>query len=136
MALSESKPKRPYIDVNLPRNWKQYLDEALANTKIRNQLEVGNFSKTHSGLGKWIIREFLLDNTSFRFKHINTNDRHITIQDNKTRRVFDVRIEEEPNQLRCGFCDRTDCEHVAYAYTLPEVRKTLKKKGWELPEVT
>ena len=130
-----AKKQRNYIDVNLPKEWKPFLDEAKANIKIQKQLETKGFSKTYSGLGSWIIHEFLVDNTSFRFQHINTDDRHITIQDNKIKHVFDIHIKENPNRLWCEYCDSIDCEHITFAYTIAEVREVLKKKGWELPDV-
>ena len=125
---------RKYIDVNLPKEWQPFLDEALANLKIQKQLESKSFSRTYSGLGRLITRMFLVENTSFRFQHINTDDRHITIQDNKINHVFDVHIKENPNELWCEYCDSTECEHIPFCYTIPEVKKVLKKKGWELPQ--
>ena len=131
--MSKTK-ERPYLDVNLPRDWKPFLQEALSNIKIQKQLEAIGYLQKCSSLGKWIIREFLIENTSFRFEHINTDDRHITIKDNKINRVFNIHI-KEPEQLWCEFCDSIECEHVNYCLRIPEVRKVLEKKGWELPQL-
>ena len=127
-----SKEKRAYIDVNIPREWQSFLDEALANVKIKTQLELEGFSLKYSGLGAWIIREFLLQNTSFRFEHINTKEDHITLMDKKIRRVVDVYPRQEEHKLWCEQCQRSDCEHAKYAFSLPEVKQALKKKGWEM----
>jgi hypothetical protein len=126
------KGKKKYIDVNVPKQWEPYLQEALEKLEIQKQLEINDFTQTYSGLGSWIIREFLLDKTSFRFEHINTKEDHITILDKRIRRVVDVYPREE-NVLWCGYCSRSDCEHAAFAVTIPEVRKVLEKKGWHIP---
>lgn len=125
---------RNYIDVNLPKEWKPFLDEALANKRVNAQIVNRGYTETHSGLGKWIIWEYLIEHTSFRFIHINTNDRQITIQDRRTGTIFDVHI-REPQQLWCEVCDKTDCEHVHHVFTIEEVRTVLHRKGWELPDV-
>jgi len=86
--------KRQYIDVNVPRELEPYLNEALENPIIQKQLELSNCTKTHSGLGTWIIQEFLLENTSYRFRHLNTYKDHVTIIDNKIKRVIQVYVKE------------------------------------------
>lgn len=120
------KKKKRYIDVNLPREWQLYLDEALKKPEIKKELEIGNFSKTYSGLGAWVIRRFLVDNTSFRMQYFNTYEDHATIIDNRIRRIID--LYPKPNgELWCEHCDRTDCEHVQFALTVPEIAEPLKK---------
>lgn len=44
------------------------------------------------------------------------------------RRVIDVYVKDR-EKLWCEYCDKTDCEHVDFALTIPEVRGALKKKG-------
>lgn len=126
--------KRPYIDINVPRDWESYLDEALKKVEIQKKLEIDRFSPTRSGLGTWIISEFLIEHTNFRFKHINTLEKHVTIYDKKMHRYIDI-YPKEPNQLWCELCDSIDCEHVKFAFTVPEAREGLRKKGWKLPDV-
>lgn len=126
--------KKNYIDVNLPKDWEPYLKELLQNIEVQNKLEIDHFSKTYSGLGCWIISEYLIKNTFFRFKHVNTRESHITIFDRQIHRYLDI-YPKEPEQLWCEFDDSTDCLHVQYAFTIPEARDGLKKKGWKLPDV-
>jgi hypothetical protein len=126
--------KRKYIDVNLPQQWEPYLKEALAKPEVQKNLELVNQTKTYSGLGAWIIREYLVDNTSFRLQHLNTKEHHITIIDNKLRTTVDV-YPKKPNELWCEYDQSNSCNHVVYALTLTEVRKVLTAKGWKLPDV-
>jgi hypothetical protein len=126
--------KRSYIAVNVPNAWEQYLLELLAEPNIQKNLELGGQTNTYSGLGAWIIWEFLVNNTSMRFQHLNTKENHITIIDNQIRRTVDI-YPKEPNELWCEYDQANDCDHVKYALTIEEVRKVLTKKGWELPDM-
>ena len=126
--------KRGYVAVNVPNQWEPYLKELLAKPEIQKNLELSNQTKTYSGLGAWIIWRFLVDNTSFRFEHFNTKEDHITIIDNQIRRTIDI-YPKKPNQLWCDYDQCNDCDHVAFALTIEEVRKVLKAKGWQLPDV-
>jgi len=131
----KKEKERSYIAVNVPREWGQYFEELLERPDIKAQLELDHYRKTYSGLGVWIIRKFLIENTKYRFKHINTLDNHITIQDRKLRRIIDVYVRDKTKDLWCEYCGNTDCEHVSFSYTIPEVRETLSNKGWKLPDV-
>ena len=51
--------------MNVPKAWEPYLKEALEKPEIQKQLEIGRFSKTYSGLGIWIIHQFLMEKTGF-----------------------------------------------------------------------
>ena len=126
--------KRKYIDVNLPQQWGPYLKEALTKPEVQKNLELANQTKTYSGLGAWIIWSYLVDNTSFRFQHLNTKENHITIIDNKLRRTIDI-YPKEPNELWCEYDQSNSCDHVSYTLTIEEVRKTLTAKGWKLPDI-
>jgi len=128
--LAKTKEKKPYLTVNLPREWGPYLEEALLNPEIRKKLEIGEFTMTSSGLGNWVIREFLIHNTSFHYQHFNTYDDHATIIDNKIRRMIDIYPKEEIKELWCEYCDSTNCEHVKFARTVPKIMEPLEKKGW------
>jgi len=127
------KEKRKYIDVNLPRTWERYLNEALEKIGIQRRLEINHIRKSYSGLGKWIIEQFLIENTSYRFKHLNTKEDYVTIYDRKLRRYINVHIKPD-GSLLCETCERSDCEHVTAAVNIPEVKTIFKKKDWELPE--
>ena len=65
-----------------------------------------------------------------RFTHFNILSDHATIQDKKTRRWVNV-YPKEPGELWCEYCDSTDCVHVKFALTVPEIKKALKKKRWK-----
>lgn len=125
---------RGYLAVNIPKKLKRYFDELLETPAIQKQLELARFRKTPSGLGCWIISNFLIDNTSYRFQHLNTNKNRITLKDQKTGRISDVYIitENEPYfELKCELCSESYCEHLKAVLNMPEVMKPLEKKGWK-----
>ena len=124
--------KKRYIDVNVPREWEQYLTEALKKPEIQKQLKMNHFTKSYSGLGSWIIREFLIAHTGFHFQHFKTYENPIpraTIVDNKIRRLITLYPKEKESgvELWCEHCDSTDCEHVKFALTVPSIKNLLKK---------
>jgi len=108
------KAKRPYIDVNVPSDLQPYFDELLDKREIQLKLESGKFRKTASSLGRWIIEEFLIEHTSYRFEHVNIFEDRVTIQDRKLGRIISVFLSN--GDLRCELCeDELGCGHVKYA---------------------
>ena len=128
------KKERAYIDVNAPREWERFFEEALENPLIKAQMKERGRKISYSGFGVWVIEQFLIENTSYRFYHINTKENRVTIKDRKLGHIFDI-ILKEPKEIWCSLCNRKDCEHISYALTIKEVKDAIKKKGWTLPEV-
>jgi len=134
----EDSKKKEYVGINVPIEWKPYLDEVLAKVEIVKQLETINYTKTYSGLGKWIIREFLLDKTSFRFDHINVDYNYITFFDKKLMRSANVAVKRMGSiefELKCDLCDSKNCEHVKQALKDREFMKPLEKRGLKYKRV-
>ena len=130
--MPKHKGERPYIGVNVPRKWEPYLNELLTDPEIGKQLVLNKYTKTHSGLGTWIIRKYLIENTSFRFQHLNTIENRAIILDQKIGRTTDVYvipIDESTFELHCQLCDSEDCEHVKFATTVPAIMMPIEKKG-------
>jgi len=128
------KKKRDYIDVNVPRIWERFLEEALRKPEIQKKLEHARYRLKPSSLGVWIIRNFLIDNTSYRFDYINSIGKKTTIYDKKLTETFDVLVQPDHKRLFCPKCDSAECDHVKFVYTLPHIKQFFKKKGWELPD--
>lgn len=117
--MTTTRKKRPYIDVNVPSDLEEYLNELLDRREIQLQLEMRRLPKTHSSLGRWIIEQFLINNTRYRFEHVNTFEDRVVIQDRKLRRILAVFIRND--KLHCELCeDETECEHVEYANEILE----------------
>jgi len=64
-----------------------------------------------------------------RFEHFNVYEDHATIWDKKLSLAVDV-YPREDGTMWCKHCESTDCEHVEFALTVPEIIKPLEKRGW------
>jgi len=117
--------------VNVPREWEQFLNEALELPEVLKGLELSGRDRKPSSLGVWIIEQWLINKTRFRFEHFNTFENYATIKDKKfPNRLYDI-YPKDDGQLWCENCDSTDCEHVKFARTVPEIIEPLRKKGWK-----
>jgi len=126
-----SKPKRKYIDVNIPREWEPHLNELLGQEDIQKGLARNGYKNRPSSVGVWIIRQFLIDRTGLRFEHFNTYEDHVTIKDNKLNLYVDI-YPKEKGELRCAYCKSANCEHIQdLVNNHPEILKDLEKKGWK-----
>jgi hypothetical protein len=56
-----------------------------------------------------------------------------TLTDGTSRgRIIDVYF--KPDEVYCEYCQATNCQHVKFALTIPEVQEILTKKGWKIKE--
>jgi hypothetical protein len=132
----EKKAQRPYIDVNVLRDREPYMNEALENPEIATRLDIDNFNKTLSGLGAWIIDQFLLQNTGFHWTHYNLDSDGVKIMNRVTKEKTQIYF--KPEGIQCETCERGDCEHVKFALTVDAIKAVIrekKKEGWKLPDV-
>lgn len=132
--MTSRKKKREYIAVNVKREWEPFLAEALKLPEVQKGLELSQRKRLPSSLGVWIIEQWLIKKTSFRFKHFNTYGNHITILDRKLGYYPDIYPKAE-GKLQCDVCKSEDCEHIKYVLKNPEIMKKLIKEGWEPPIV-
>lgn len=71
-----------------------------------------------------------------RFEHVNTYEDHVLILDRKIGPQATVTLQvrtvgESSFEFHCERCGRTNCEHILYATTIPEVMRPAEKKGWK-----
>lgn len=146
MEKSESETKektRPYIAVNVPREWEQYLKELLDKPQVQKELAFSKFSKTYSGLGCWIIRKHLLEETRLRdeqtlprLEQINCDENGVKVWDRELRKLVEISL--RPQGILCNICNTDDCLHIQFALSQSNTRKQVikrRKEGWKLPEV-
>ncbi len=70
-----------------------------------------------------------------RFSHFNLDKNGVKIEDKKFR-MKGIQIYFHPEGIRCEFCGTSDCEHIRYAYTKPDIVKIIRqhrREGWKLP---
>lgn len=57
------------------------------------------------------------------FPHFKVRKDSVTIYDRVKDRLVDIHF----NGLRCSLCEESDCEHVRFALTIPEVVEAIEK---------
>jgi hypothetical protein len=113
---------------------------------------IEEFIRQHPSLGYRSIAQFLEDSSRRRleelksqvkavprFLKINGDEQGVKIYDNELKGNKQVDVYFTPNGIRCGYHQLSDCEHIRFALSLPEVRNMVRKRqkeGWklELPE--
>jgi len=130
-----SKSQRKYIDVNVSKKeCERYLTEALNRPEIQKALAKSGKKTKVSSLGVWIIEQWLIENTNYRFKHFNTYETHATIWDRKLSLHIDIYPRPE-GKLWCEYCKDMSCEHVEFSLTVQEIIEPLRKQDWKPSKV-
>ena len=82
---------------------------------------------------KTIPREIL---EQLPLEHFNLSENGVRILDrslaNKHSRGRIIDVYFKPDKVLCEYCQSNNCKHVEFALSLPEVRKILSEKGWEI----
>ncbi len=106
--------------------------------------EMDRLDKKHGFRGrgeiaKQAIREFLdkykseLETPLPRFEWINTDPNGVKILDRQIREVVQIFI--KPKGINCSHDEGTDCEHIQFALSLPQVQEIVQKRrseGWKI----
>ena len=61
------------------------------------------------------------------------DDNRVVVKDNKKNRIAEVQIKN--GELYCMLDEKTDCIHVGFVYSLPEVYRTLYEHGVKMPNI-
>lgn len=77
-------------------------------------------------------KENMLPNELTRMEHFNLDERGVRILDQALKWIVDVHF--KPKSAWCNYCERSDCKHVKFALSIPDVQKIIKKKGWKIEE--
>lgn len=124
--------KRQYVTVRLP---KELMD------KIDRIIKLGLMGyKSRAEFIKEAIRDKLkimlqtIEASQSTLEYFNLNERGVKILD---RNIIDagrygriVEVNFKPDKVVCEYCKSTNCRHVKFAISLPEVQQILQKKGW------
>jgi hypothetical protein len=63
-----------------------------------------------------------------KMEHFNLGEDGVKILDHNLHWIVDVYF--KPKKVYCEYCKSSDCDHVKFALTLPDVQKILKERGW------
>lgn len=86
-----------------------------------------------------IVKEALrlfLDDHKPRLEHFNLDETGVRILDRKLNLIVDVFF--TPKGIQCELDKSSNCDHVKFALSVPNIQKVIRKKrkeSWNLPEV-
>jgi hypothetical protein len=111
-------------------------------TEFANSIE--QFIRANPQFGYRSLAQFLEDSSRRRleeldeprFQKLNSDENGVKIWDSRLHKTAEVFF--KPSGIRCMLDETSNCEHVYFALTFPDVRAIIKakrKEGWKLPDV-
>ena len=122
-----------YTTVRLPKELMEEVDKILKRGVMGYKSRAEFIKEAMREKLKTLPREVL---EQLPLEHFNICDEGVRVLDRSLAnehsrgRIIDVYF--RPENAWCEYCELTDCRHVKFALSLPEVRKILREKGWEI----
>lgn len=129
--LTKKTQRDDHNTVRLPEDLTDEMDNLIGTHGFRSRAEIA----------KQAIREFLEKYPKPippRFAHYNISDFGCRITDTQSPIMAEIYF--KPEGVWCDLDKSNNCVHIAYAFTVPKIRRILldlkKNKGWkiEIPE--
>ena len=84
-----------------------------------------------SGYVTYILEEMMSKDKTFskyapKIEKISVDDDRILLKDNIINRIAEVTIKK--HELYCCLCDKKDCVHVGFVFSIPDVYEILNQK--------
>ncbi|GKS67765.1 hypothetical protein YTPLAS73_13120 [Nitrosarchaeum sp.] len=102
----------------------------LHDTYVKNnrELQMKGISD-FSGYVTYLIEEMMQNDETFaryapKLEKISFNDDKVILKDSIQNRIAEVVIQR--GELFCNLCDKKDCVHIEYVFSLPDVYEILK----------
>ena len=85
-----------------------------------------------SGYITYMLEEMVRKDQTFaryapKMEMISIDDDRIFLKDNIKKRIVEVAIQK--GDLFCQFCDKKDCIHMGFVFSLPDVYEILNSRG-------
>jgi len=133
MEMAESKrSKRDYTTVSIPMNLIQRIDDAVKSDRFgyqnRSDLILEAIRTRLRELG--MLEEKAPEPT---LEHFNLNENGVLVLDRSLEPPHGkvVTVYFKQGTIFCGEDETDSCKHVDFALQIPDVQKTLRKKGWK-----
>jgi len=122
-----------YTTVRLPKELIEEIDKILKHGVMGYKSRAEFIKEAIREKLRTIPREIL---EQLSLEHFNLDEHGVRILDrslaNEHSKGSIIDVYFKPENAWCEYCESTDCRHVKFALSLPEVRKILREKGWEL----
>lgn len=104
--------------------------------KRKNDLELKGIT-SFSGYLTSMMEETMIKHEAFAkqapfMEKISIDIDRVLLKDNKKNRIVEVILKN--GELRCLLDEKTDCIHIGFVYSLPEVYMIMNNKGVRIPK--
>jgi hypothetical protein len=104
--------------------------------KRKNDLELKGIT-SFSGYLTSMMEETMIKHEAFAkqapfIEKISIDIDRVLLKDNKKNRIVEVILKN--GELRCLVDEKTDCIHIGFVYSLPEVYMIMNSKGIRIPK--
>lgn len=104
--------------------------------KRRNDLELKGIT-SFSGYLTSMMEETMIKHEAFAkqapfMEKISIDIDRVLLKDNKKNRIVEVILKN--GELRCLVDEKTDCIHIGFVYSLPEIYMIMNNKGIRIPK--
>jgi Arc/MetJ-type ribon-helix-helix transcriptional regulator len=130
--MKKSKPS-DHVTVKIPKELTDEMDKLIGALGFRSRGEIAK-EAIRQLLNHY--KESLASPELPKLEHFNISEEGVRILDRTLAngvsrgRIIDVYI--KPNNAWCEYCEATNCRHVKFALSIPEVQKILHEKGWKI----
>ena len=132
--MKKSKPS-DHVTVKIPKELTDEMDKLIGALGFRSRGEIAK-EAIRQLLNHY--KESLASPELPKIEHFNISENGVRILDRTLAngvsrgRIIDVYF--KPDKAWCEYCEATNCQHVKFALSIPEVQKILHKKGWKIRE--
>ena len=130
--MKKSKPS-DHVTVKIPKELTDEMDKLIGALGFRSRGEIAK-EAIRQLLNHY--KESLASPELPKIEHFNISENGVRILDRSLAngmsrgRIIDVYF--KPDKVLCEYCGSGDCKHVEFALNIPNVRKILIEKGWEI----
>ena len=130
--MKKSKPS-DHVTVKIPKELTDEMDKLIGALGFRSRGEIAK-EAIRQLLNHY--KESLASPELPKIEHFNISENGVRILDRTLAngvsrgRIIDVYF--KPDKAWCEYCEATNCQHVKFALSIPEVQKILRKKGWKI----
>ena len=126
-------PKPGYKSITVSENvYKKFFEVYEKNRKGLELKGIMSFSGyLTSRMEEMMIKEELFAKHSPFIEKIAVDQNRVILKDNKKDRIAEVLLNN--GELQCLLDERSDCIHVGFVYSLPELYDIISNKGIKVP---
>ena len=104
--------------------------------KSKNDLVMKGVN-SFSGYVTFMLEEMMAKDKTFarydpKFEKISIEDNRVIIRDNIINRIAEISITK--GELYCCLCDKKDCVHIGFVFSLPDVYEILNQRKVRVPK--